>query len=143
MHWLSLASWLLAVHVLANIVWIGALLAVALVGSRAPFMADMAEVAGIARRVHLQLAVPAFVTSFVAGGARFVLYFNVYRHLPWMHAKLTFALVVIVLHHVIGARVRRVAQGSPEAGRGLPALAWATFACASVTVLFAIFKSLP
>ena len=33
--------------------------------------------------------------------------------MPWMHAKLTLAVVVIALHHVIGARVRRISKETP------------------------------
>jgi putative membrane protein len=66
-----------------------------------------------------------------------------YLHMPWMHAKLTCALVVIGVHHVIGARTRRIASGHAEAGRGMPLLAGVLFAAAAGAVLLAVYKSLP
>jgi putative membrane protein len=142
-RWPSLPVALVAAHVLANVVWIGALLAVALLTSRARFMADPAEVGALARRVHRQLAIPAFLASFAAGLARIGLAPQVYAHLHWMHAKLTFAVAVIVLHHVIGARARRVAKGEIDAGRGVAVLSLLTFFCAAGAVLLGVTKSLP
>ncbi len=139
----SLALALVAAHVLANVVWIGALLAVALLIGRARFLADSAEVGALARQVYLRLAVPAFLVSFVAGVSRIALAPAVYAHLPWMHVKLTFALGVIGLHHVIGARARRLANGDGQAGKGVGALATVAFVCAAGAVFLGVAKSLP
>ncbi len=142
-RWLSLPFALVAAHVLANVVWIGALLAVATFSIGAAGSTAPAEVATLARRVYLRLAVPAFVASFTAGLARILLDPGAYGRMPWMHAKLTLALAVIVLHHVIGARVRRVAAGNAGAARGLGTLAFATFVCAAGAVMLGVAKSLP
>jgi putative membrane protein len=59
--------------------------------------------------------VPAFVVSFVCGAIRLGLdakHYLVDSH--WMHPKLTLALVVIALHHVIGARAKKLAAGTTE-----------------------------
>jgi putative copper export protein len=58
--WISVSAALLALHVLGNVVWIGALLAVTTLAGRARMMADVAEIGQLARRVYLRLAVPAF-----------------------------------------------------------------------------------
>jgi putative membrane protein len=142
-HWLSLPTALVAVHLIANVVWIGALLAVAQVTARGPFSADPAEVGTLARRLHATLAVPAFFVSFGAGLARILLEPRVYAHMPWMHAKLTLAFIVIVLHHIIGGRAKRVANGKASAGRGMGTLAVATLVCAAGAVLLGVAKSLP
>ncbi|HEY8042372.1 MAG TPA: hypothetical protein VIF15_21360 [Polyangiaceae bacterium] len=140
---MPLPTALVALHVLANVVWIGALLAETILLGRAPFLADGAEVGHLARRVHLRLAVPAFLGSFGAGVARIALEPRMYAHMPWMHVKLTFALVVIVLHHVIGARARRVAGGKDEAGRGAGVLGAVVFLCAACAVVLGVAKALP
>jgi protoporphyrinogen IX oxidase len=142
-RWLSPPVLLVSAHLVANVVWIGALLAVALIAGRGPQWADPAEVGALARRIYVRLAVPAFLASFAAGVARLVLDLRVYAHMPWMHAKLTLAVAVIALHHVIGARARRVAKGQGEAGRGMGALATATFVCAAGAVMLGVAKSLP
>jgi putative membrane protein len=133
---------LVAAHVLANVVWIGALLSVAVLAGRAPFLADPADVGSLARRVYLRLAVPGFLASFAAGAARIALLPQAYAHMAWFHAKLGLALVVIVLHHVIGGRARRVAGGNSDAGRGLGIVAGLTFVCVAGVVLLGVAKSL-
>lgn len=140
---MSLATALVAVHVIGNVVWIGSLLAVALLVAHAPWTADPADVARLARRVHMRLAIPGFLTAFAAGAARIWLMPTAYMHAYWMHAKLGLALLVIVFHHVIGARAKRVAAGRPEAAAGTDLLGIVTFLCAAGAVLLGVAKSLP
>jgi len=91
----------------------------------------------------VRVAIPGFLLSFGSGVARIALAPLVYAHMPWFHAKLTFALVVIVLHHVIGARAKRVDQGRVAAAAGVDFQAIAVLLCTAGAVLFAIAKSLP
>jgi protoporphyrinogen IX oxidase len=133
---------LVAAHVLANVVWIGALFSVATLAGRAPFVAEPSELGLLARRVYWRLAVPGFLASLGAGVARIALAPQMYAHLPWFHVKMALAVVVVVLHHIIGGRARRVANGDSEAGRGLGALAAFTFLCVAGVVLLGVAKSL-
>jgi protoporphyrinogen IX oxidase len=142
-YWPGLSTTVLAAHVLANVVWIGALLAVAILTGRGRFSADPVDVGTLARLVFLTLASPAFFVSFAAGATLIALQPLVYARLPWMHAKLMFAFLVIALHYVIGGRARRVAKGKAQAARGIAAIATATFLCAAGAVLFGVAKSLP
>ncbi|MBV9948332.1 MAG: CopD family protein [Myxococcales bacterium] len=147
MRWLSLPTALVALHVLANVVWIGSILSVALLLARAPLSsaAGAGDVAALAQRLYARLASPAFFMSFAAGLARLSLQPAMYLHMPWMHAKLTCALVVIGLHHVIGARARRLAAGGSreEAARRIPMLGAVIFAAAALAVLLGVYKTLP
>jgi protoporphyrinogen IX oxidase len=143
LYWPSLSAALLAAHVLANIVWIGALLSETVLLAQATWLSDPPEAGVFARRLHTRLAVPAFLASVAAGLVRLVPGRYLYARMPWMYAKLGFALVVIVLHHVIGARARRLAGGSVGAAQGVWALGWLTFLAAAGAVLFAIAKSTP
>jgi len=142
-EWITWATTLVAVHVIGNVVWIGSLLSVALLVAHAPWTAEPADVGRLARRVHGRLAVPGFLTSFAAGAGRIWLMPAVYAHAYWMHAKLLLALVVIVLHHVIGARAKRVAAGRSEAAAGTDLVGLATLVCAAGAVVLGIAKSLP
>jgi protoporphyrinogen IX oxidase len=107
---------LLWLHISGNIVWIGSILAVALVlaGGKGE-----AKVRGaIASDIYRRLSVPSFVVSFLCGAVRLgdnlPFYLKVHH---WMHPKLALAATVIALHHVIGARARRTAGGAlQEAG---------------------------
>ena len=143
LYWPSLSAALLAAHVLANIVWVGALLSETVLLSRAAWHSDPADAGTFARRLHIRLAIPAFLASVAAGLALLLPGRYLYVRMPWMYAKLGFALAVIVLHHMIGARARRVANGQVHASKGTWALGWLTFLAAGGAVLFAIARSTP
>ena len=110
---------LLWLHVSGNIVWIGSILAVGLVLAGTRGEASLVRLRGeLAYDIYRRLAVPAFIVSFLCGAVRLgsdMSYYLKQHH--WMHGKLTLALVVIALHHVIGARARKMANGAvQEAG---------------------------
>ena len=143
LYWPPITAVILAAHVLANIVWIGALLAESLLVAQATWISDPPEAGVFARRVHTRLAIPAFLVSFGAGLAKLVPGRYAYAHMPWMYAKLAFAVVVIVLHHVIGGRARRLAGGSVRAAEGASLMGLLTLLAAAGAVLFAMAKSTP
>jgi protoporphyrinogen IX oxidase len=145
-------SILLALHVFANTVWIGAIAAVGLLTvaaasgpaslstGQALAPAQAAPVAAAAVGLYRKLATPAFAVSFLTGVGRLLGDPGAYMSLHWFHGKLTGAVVVIALHHVLGARARKVAEGSRQVGRSSAILTGATLACAFVTVTFAVLK---
>lgn len=143
MHWLLLPTSLVAAHLIANVVWIGALLSVALLIARSPWMAEPAEVGALARRVYVRLAVPAFIGSIAAGLARVGLNPHVYLNQRWFQAKLVFALALVVLHHTIGARAERVAEGNARASQGTSFFGVLAFLCAVAAVVLSVAKALP
>lgn len=131
--------WLVAIHVCANVVWIGSIMSVAyFAGTR---IGDVGSRVAIALRLYKRVATPVFIVSVVAGTLVLVsnlrFYFVVEK---WMHGKLLFALIVIVIHHIIGGRVKRAWQGQHQATRALKTLALALAAAAFVTVFFAILR---
>jgi putative membrane protein len=142
-YWPSATAALIAAHVLANLVWIGALLSETLLLGRGAWLEDPAQAGFLARRLHLQLAVPAFLGSLGAGSARLWFARHAYAAAPWMYAKLGFAVGVIVLHHMIGARARRVASGNAGAAAGAWLLGVLTVVMAGGAVMFAVAKSTP
>src|SRR5215468_9940312 len=104
---------LIWLHISGNIVWIGSILAVAVV--LAGGKGEPKARGEIASDIYRRLAVPSFVVSFVCGAIRLGLDPSYYLKLHhWMHAKLPLALAVIALHHVIGARARKVANGAVQ-----------------------------
>jgi putative membrane protein len=130
---------LVAFHVAANLVWIGAILSVALaLVSRA---GDGRVGAQIAYELYRRLAVPAFVVSFVAGLSRLVLDLDMYFvGTKYMHGKLFFALIVIALHHVIGARAKAVSAGRRSTPGPVGVLALLLLISAVAAALFVILK---
>jgi len=143
LHPLASYAGLVAAHVTANVVWIGSILSAALLVAGAPLMADPVDAGRLARRVYLRLAVPAFVVSFATGLARLTASPEAYAHIPWLHAKLGFALLVIGLHHAIGARARQVADGNADASRGVGLLGLLLFLFAAAASTLGVLKSFP
>lgn len=139
-----------AIHVMANLVWIGAIASVGWLVAAASKAGDRSS-AILARGLYLRVATPAFLASFLFGLVRLIQTPETYMHLHWFHAKLTFALGVIALHHVIGAKARKMndmtaaeaqenPSGSMQRGRSGGILAGALLAFAFLTVVFVIFK---
>ena len=143
MAWLPLPTALVAAHVVADLVWIGSILSAALLLSASPFMADPAEPGALARRIYTRLSVPAFLVAFGTGAGRIALFPMAYAHLPWMHVKLTLALVVIALHHMIGGRAKRAAGGQVRAASGAGLLGLLLFLFAGGAAVLGVAKGLP
>lgn len=101
-------TWL---HVSGNIVWIGAILAVGVIV--ASELSDSRTRGALALQIYRRLAVPAFVVSLVFGAVRLFRDTSYYlKEHHWMHGKLALAVGVIVIHHVLGARAKRLAAGT-------------------------------
>jgi protoporphyrinogen IX oxidase len=130
---------LVVLHVIANLVWIGSIAAVALVLSGGRGDSKLRGEIGL--DLYRKLAVPAFVASFAAGLIRLLLDTQLYLVLTkYMHPKLTLALVVIALHHVIGARAKRMASGTRTEPGPAGVFAAALVACAAGAALLALVK---
>ncbi len=132
-------------HVSGNLVWIGAILAVGVAILASVAKGGEAQKAGaaVAVTIYQRLAVPAFVVSFVCGAIRLFMepaYYLQQHH--WMHAKLPLALVVIALHHVIGARAKKLSQGTVQ-GAGPTAILTIVLAVAAVGAAFFAISKLP
>jgi putative membrane protein len=144
----KLDLFIITVHVLAVVVWIGSLVGIGLVATAE----GDAKIRGtLARRIYQKAAVPAFVIAFGAGLFRllrgwnegylsaFGTWMNGYSKSPWMHAKLTMALVIIALHHVVGGRTRKMANDGATAGP-IGVMTWIITACAAAAVFFVIVR---
>jgi putative membrane protein len=130
---------LVFIHVAANVIWIGSILAVATTLVSAS--GDATTRGRIALELYKKLSTPAFIVSFVAGATRLAMdtgYYFSATH--FMHGKLTFALAVIGLHHVIGARAKRMAGGQVTSAGNVGLLGIALFAAAVIAVFFVVVK---
>lgn len=126
-------------HVVANLFWIGSIVAVGVL--LAADVGSEKERGALAHAVYRKIAAPAFGLSFLLGGARLLLslkYFFVVTH--FMHAKLPLALGVIAIHHVLGARARRAAKGDASATRAAGRLTLALVVLAAGTAWIALAK---
>ena len=137
----------LTLHVMANLVWIGSITCVGWLLSSATRAAKANDVvkaqttAELGAQLYRRVATPAFAMSFVFGVARVVVRPEYYLQAHWFHGKVTFALVVIALHHVIGAKTKRAASGGVQPEGSSAILTAALLVAALGTVVFAIYKS--
>src|SRR5262245_20099275 len=130
---------LVAAHVAANLVWIGSILSVAL--SLSTRAVDGRAAAQIAYELYRKLAIPAFVVSFITALTRLLLSTELYFvETKYMHGKLLFAVIVIGLHHVIGARAKAVATGRRSTPGPVGVLALLLLISAVAATLFVILK---
>ena len=141
---MSLYPVLLAVHVLSLLLWVGGLVSIARLVALAA-AAESTDARGAlgrsARALYRSVASPWMGFALLTGlGMIGALHGEQFKH-GWFHGKFTLALVMLALHFVLGARVRRVeAQGATEADGGwartmslvVMALAAATVFCAIV-----------
>ncbi|MCA9631884.1 MAG: CopD family protein [Myxococcales bacterium] len=135
----GLPSLLISAHVIGDLLWIGSICATALILGDAD--SDPKERGRIAYRVYQRLANPGFVLAFVAGLTQLVMKTEYYFvTTKFMHAKLLFALIVIGLHHVIGARAKKMAQGKVSEPGPAPAMGWGVLVLAAVTAVVAVLK---
>ena len=96
--------------------------------------------AALGHAVYKKLAAPAFVVSFLSAIVPLLLnthyYFVVTK---FMHPKLTLAVAVIALHHVIGSKLKKRASGQ-SVGGSLPSLGGAVLLCAAGAAVLALLK---
>ena len=134
--WLSVG--LVSLHVFANLVWIGSIASSGFLLAKAE---EEKALASGAAWLYQRIATPAFGVSFLTGIGRFALEPGTYIHAHWFHGKLTFALVVIALHHVIGARAKKARAGSMQRAKSGAILSLALLCSTLLTVLFVLFKA--
>jgi putative membrane protein len=126
-------------HVSGNVFWIGGICGTGALLTIPTLEAKTRGVVALA--TYRQIATPGFLVSFVCGTLRLVLSPKVYlvEH-HWMHGKLACALVVIALHHILGARAKRAASGSASAVGNAAPLSVALALAAVAAVFFAIVR---
>ena len=135
----SLYQLLVGFHVAANLVWIGSILSVAF--TLMTRTGDLRVGAQIAYELYRKLAIPAFVVSFVTALARLLMSIELYFvETKYMHGKLLFAAIVIVLHHVIGGSAKAVAGGRRSSPGPVGVLAFLLGTSAVAATLFVIMK---
>jgi protoporphyrinogen IX oxidase len=135
---------LLVLHVMANLVWIGSIACVGWLSAAAAKEPDPARaqtVAQLAANLYQRVATPAFGASFAFGVARLACSPEYYMKSHWFHGKLTAALAVIAIHHVIGAKAKRASSGSVQAGASSAILTGALLVSAFAAVVFVTYKT--
>lgn len=129
-----LSQLLVAIHVAADLFWVGALTAAALI-LRVEAVGPAAR-GKIALVVYRRIANPAFVVAVLTGLARLSLDLEYYlRVTHWMHLKLALAVALIALHHVVASKARRMSAGTPQLSLGRATVAAIALSALGAAVL--------
>lgn len=144
---MNLPITLLAVHILSVILWVGSLVSITRVLGLALATSGeaRAQLTDAARGLYRTLSSPWMGIALLAGLGLIALTPGIFR-MGWFHPKLTAALVMLALHFVLGAKVRKAQsvhsddtafRAALASVRGLQVgvLAVAALAVASVTLL--------
>ena len=134
----------IAMHIMANLLWIGSIACVGFLvtaASKATPPESGKAMAEVSAALYRRVATPAFVASFLLGVAQTALHADYYLKAHWFHAKLTLALVVIGLHHVIGAKSKRAASGGVQASGAGGILTAALLVSSFLAVVLAVYKT--
>jgi putative membrane protein len=134
-----LVAALLSIHVVSLLAWIGSILSVAYVLQAG---AGVAQLRGeTALKLYKAVAVPGFVIAFLAGVAMLALNPAYYfKGTAFMHAKLTLALAVIGIHHVLGARAKKMAAAKVDTAGPAGTLGLVLFAASAGAAILVLTK---
>lgn len=131
---------LVALHLAANLFWIGSIASVGVVLGQAARREDGRAIAQAALSLYRRVAVPALLASLAFGTLRLAMEPSYYLHLHWFHAKLTAVVPIIGLHHWIGAMAKRAAAGSVQAGRNGAIVSVGLSVCAFAVVVLVVYR---
>jgi putative membrane protein len=133
---------LLALHVLANLLWVGSLVSITRVitSALAEPEGTRARFAAAARRIYRSVSSPWMGIATLTGLAMIGVSQGAYFRFGWFHGKFTVALVMLGLHFALGARVRAAETHGVDAtgARAMRSLQLGVFATATAAVLFVV-----
>jgi protoporphyrinogen IX oxidase len=137
--------WVVTLHVTFNLLWIGGLACVTFLLFRSHKNGNTPDGLLYARHALELYRGPAsigFYAAFLTGVTRVLLDPSAYMHAHWFHGKLTLALIVIALHHMVGGYARKVARDSMQTTPRGVILGLAALLTAFGTVILAEMKAL-
>ena len=105
---------LLVVHVFGLVFWVSGLLvtSMALTRHTQETAAEARQALGRLERIFLRgLADPGALLTILAGTGLIMTNSHYYLHAPWLHIKLTFVFLLIVLHGIVAMRTKAFATG--------------------------------
>lgn len=110
-----------SIHLVGVVLWIGGIVAAAIVAATAAKEAEGGRNAmAAARRAVLFAATPGMLLAWIAGLAFLVPNFaDLYARAGWMHTKLTLLLILTGITGVLTGRLRKAAAGTKPASSGL------------------------
>ncbi len=110
-----------ATHLVGVVLWVGGIVAAAIVGATVAKEGEAGRSAlAAARRAVLYAATPGMLLAWIAGLSFLIPHFtDLYARAGWMHTKLTLLLVLTGVTGVLTGRLRKAAAGIKPASSGL------------------------
>ena len=111
---ISVVPALLVGHITGLVLWVSGLLVTSMALTRHTQEAAAEARQALARleRIYLRgLADPGALLTIVAGVGLITTNSHYYLHAPWLHIKLTFVFLLIVLHGIVAMRTKAFATG--------------------------------
>jgi putative membrane protein len=102
-----MTSWMLLLHVLGIVMWVGGLLVttqVLMQHAQEPSKEAWEALAGVEAMLRKGMSNPGAVLTVLSGAALIALNPSYYLHARWLHVKLAFVVLLLVLHWVTVAR---------------------------------------
>jgi putative membrane protein len=138
-----MVAWLLVVHIFGLTFWIGGLLVAVMALSRCAREVSTEARQALARlaRVFLRvMADPGALLTLLAGIGLITTNSSYFLHARWLHFKLGFVVVMLVLHGVVAMRSKLVATGRMDARRSQARLLFVTIV---IVFLLILISTLP
>jgi len=116
--------WLLVVHIVGIVMWVGGLMIVTLIFAQHSQESSPEAQASLARlegKLFKSMAGPGALLTLLSGIGLIATNPHYYLHAPWLHLKLALVLILIILHGISVRRLLAFKQGSnlPTRGSGI------------------------
>ncbi len=137
-----MTSWLIAVHVTGVVLWVGGLLAVALVlaqHTQETAAEARAALAKLERKILRAVGEPGATVAILAGIALVWTNSGYYLHARWLHLKLAFVLLLVGATVLLAVNAKRYAAGKIQLRRRDAMLLFLGVALLLVLILLATF----
>jgi putative membrane protein len=116
-----MTPWLLVVHVVGIVMWVGGLMMVTLIFAQHTQESSpeaRASLLLLEGKLFKSMAGPGALLALISGVGLITTNPHYFLHAPWLHLKLSFVLILIILHGVAVRRFVALKQGQNMPTRG-------------------------
>ncbi len=136
----GMVAWLLVAHVFGLTFWVGGLLVASMTLARSAREASTEARQALSRMARIYLRVmadPGALLTLLAGIGLITTNSSYFLHAGWLHSKLGFVVVMLVLHGVLAMRSKLVATGRMDVRRSQGRLLFVTILVVFLLILIA------
>jgi protoporphyrinogen IX oxidase len=138
-----MVAWTLVVHIFGIVLWIGGLVMTTVLlaqHARETSPQALAALTRLEKKSMRAMADPGALLAILAGILLIHSNPSYYMRAPWLHIKLTIVIILIVLHAVIGIRMKSLQKGTRPMTSGN---AWLLFGAVLLVFICILIATLP